>query len=490
MIEKDKKKRLREERRRQKAFVRRTVKRSALIALVLCVLIALAIPLAPKVLGKRIDAALDDRNFERAEKLAAFLGNEEQALTAKRIRYIRASDLLYDNDFDAAREGFSALGDYSDAETRVKECDYRKAEALMIAGDYNGALNLFLSVSGYADALNGANQCRYKLAEAAYEAGEAHEAFERFEALGDYSDANARRIRIAVEITGIEDEQAALEAANGLSVEEMDLMNRLIEARETLKPGMIAVGNLHTVARTEDGRALAAGDNSCGQLNVTDWTDIVKIDAGAYHTVGLTRDGRVLAVGRNDEGQTDVAGWENVTDIAAGAFDTYALTADGRVLHTGFREKNDGEGWTGVEKLCAGAYVLGGLYGNGSALLSSEACRPQTDAALVALDVSTGYGVGVTRAGKAIASFGDLGWNGAAAVSASGAGVLGIDAYGNVCSYFFRESGSFDFGSLPLPAAAVAAGGGHHAVLLSDGTVRVFGSNEYGQAETADWKLF
>lgn len=490
MNENEKKKRLREQRRKQKAFAQRTIKLSAICALILCALIALAIPLAPKVIGKRIDASLEDRDFERAERLAAILGSEMQAQTAKRIRYTQATDLLYADEFNAAREAFLALGDYSDAETRVKECDYRKAVALLNGGEYDAALSLFLSVNGYADSLDRADLCRYQLAELACEAGEMHEAFERFEALGDYSDAKRRMIEIAVEITGIEDEQAALEAANGLSVEEMDLMNRLNEARENLKPGMIAVGNLHTVARTEDGRAFAAGDNACGQLNVGEWTDIIKIDAGAFHTVGLTRDGRVLAVGRNDEGQTNVSEWENVVDIAAGAFDTYALTADGLVLHTGFKEKNDAEGWNGVTGLCAGAYVVGGMYGNGSVLLSSEACRPQTGEAFATFDVSTAFGVGVTRMGKAVASFGDLDWDSAVTVSASGAGVLGIDAYGGVCAHFFRESEQYPFDSLSLPAVAVAAGGGHHAVLLSDGTVHVFGSNENGQADTADWKLF
>ena len=486
----DKKKRLREKRRKQRAYARKTVARSALCAAALCALIVLLIRLAPAFVGKRIDAALNRRDFSRAQNLSSILGTEEEALTAKRIRYVRAADLLLADEFDAAREGFLALGDYADAETRVKECDYRKAISLMSQREYDKALSLLLSVNGYADAMDRVKLCRYQLAEAAYAAGEMHEAFERFEALDDYSDARARMIRIAVEITGIEDGEAALKAASGLSDEEMDLISRLNEVREALKPGMIAVGNRHTVARTEDGRALAVGDNAYGQLNVSEWTDVIKIDAGAYHTVALTRDGRVLAVGRNDEGQTDVSDWDGIVDIAAGAFDTYALTADGRVLHTGFKDKNAAEDWSGVTSICAGSYAVGGIYGNGSLLLSSEQCRPQTEAFFASFDVSTAYGVGVTRAGKAIASFGELDWNGAVMVSAGGAGVLGIDSRGTVCARFFREGTGFSFESLPLPAVAVAAGGGHHAVLLSDGTVYVFGSNESGQAETADWKLF
>ncbi len=58
---------------------------------------------------------------------------------------------------------------------------------------------------------------------------------------------------------------------------------------------------------------MAPGYNGFGQCEVSDWTDIVSVSAGAYHTVGLKSDGTVVATGDNDDGQCDVSDW---TDIA------------------------------------------------------------------------------------------------------------------------------------------------------------------------------
>ena len=59
-----------------------------------------------------------------------------------------------------------------------------------------------------------------------------------------------------------------------------------------------------------DGTVVAVGDNSYGQCDVTSWTDIVQVAAGAYHTVGLKADGTVVAVGWNNYGQCNVTGWD------------------------------------------------------------------------------------------------------------------------------------------------------------------------------------
>jgi alpha-tubulin suppressor-like RCC1 family protein len=49
-----------------------------------------------------------------------------------------------------------------------------------------------------------------------------------------------------------------------------------------------------------------------GQCNVSDWTDIVAISAGAWHTVGLKADGSVVATGLDSSEQCDVLGWDNL----------------------------------------------------------------------------------------------------------------------------------------------------------------------------------
>ena len=61
-----------------------------------------------------------------------------------------------------------------------------------------------------------------------------------------------------------------------------------------------------------DGTVVATGENTSGQCNVTNWTDIVAISAGVDHTIGLKADGTVVAVGSNRNGQCNVSGWKNI----------------------------------------------------------------------------------------------------------------------------------------------------------------------------------
>ena len=57
---------------------------------------------------------------------------------------------------------------------------------------------------------------------------------------------------------------------------------------------------------------VAVGNNDYDQCDVSDWTDIVAIDAGYFHTVGLKADGTVVAVDDNESGQCDVSGWRDI----------------------------------------------------------------------------------------------------------------------------------------------------------------------------------
>lgn len=134
----------------------------------------------------------------------------------------------------------------------------------------------------------------------------------------------------------------------------------------------VAAGDWHVVSRRADGRALAAGNNSRGQCNVSDWRDlqsvsagylhsiglmsdghvicagmkahwdgceqwenVVSVSAGAYHSVGLTSEGTVVAAGSNDYGQCDVRSWQRIVAVVAGSAFTVGVKDDGRVIGTG-----------------------------------------------------------------------------------------------------------------------------------------------------------
>ena len=103
--------------------------------------------------------------------------------------------------------------------------------------------------------------------------------------------------------------------------------------------------------------------------------------------------------------------------------------------------------------------------------------------------MNTGYAVAVLGDGSVASTNFDLSaWHDILAVSASSTAILALDAQGRVQAHFFRESDRVDFSSV-TDAVAIAAGGTHFAVVLSDGSVRVFGLTANGAGRTADWSL-
>ena len=75
---------------------------------------------------------------------------------------------------------------------------------------------------------------------------------------------------------------------------------------------MVAAGGKHTVGLNDVGRVVAMGDNSYGQCNVGDWTQIIQLAAGAEHTVGVRAGGMAVATGLNGNGQCNIAGWTDI----------------------------------------------------------------------------------------------------------------------------------------------------------------------------------
>ncbi len=123
----------------------------------------------------------------------------------------------------------------------------------------------------------------------------------------------------------------------------------------------IAAGGYHMLALCSDGRVIAWGMNSSGQLGdgftttrytpvfvksvgVTDLTGIIAIGAGATHSLAIRSDGTAIAWGYNGQGEAgdttltsprlfpvNVLGIANVVGIEAGYTGSVALLADGSV---------------------------------------------------------------------------------------------------------------------------------------------------------------
>ena len=174
-----------------------------------------------------------------------------------------------------------------------------------------------------------------------------------------------------------------------------------VDAEAAAPRERLSVGIDHIVGLNPDGTVVAAGSNSCGQCNVTGWTDIVAVSAGFYHTVGLRADGTVVAAGasgENDFGQCNVSGWEGIIAIAAGEIHTVGLKPDGTVVAVGAEGGNDfGQcgvaGWRDMIAISAEAYHTVGLRANGTVAAAGDNAAGQCEVSgwedIVA--VSAGY---------------------------------------------------------------------------------------------------
>lgn len=97
----------------------------------------------------------------------------------------------------------------------------------------------------------------------------------------------------------------------------------------------------HIVALKADHTAVAAGDNSRGQCNVTgpEWSNLVAVSAGAFHTVGLRSDGTVVTTQTNETIINEIEKWNEDKDIiavSAGYGFTIGLKSDGHIVGSGF----------------------------------------------------------------------------------------------------------------------------------------------------------
>jgi alpha-tubulin suppressor-like RCC1 family protein len=128
----------------------------------------------------------------------------------------------------------------------------------------------------------------------------------------------------------------------------------------------LAVGNLHSVVLTANGRVVVWGDNTYGQTNVpSGLSNVVAITAASYHTLALKSNGIVVSWGD----MTSVpAGLTNVAAVAAGDNFNLALQSDGTVVAWGASGSatNVPAGLANVVAIGAGGSFGAAAHGDGT----------------------------------------------------------------------------------------------------------------------------
>lgn len=206
----------------------------------------------------------------------------------------------------------------------------------------------------------------------------------------------------------------------------------------------VAAGEAHTCAQLEDGRLLCLGQGQDGQpAELARLEPVRQLVAGSRYTCALTAAGGVRCWrGQTSRDPVELGG--DVVQLAAGALHTCALRADGGVRCWGTGDNG----------------VLG--YGTGP---------PEADVPLggraVALAACYLHTCAILEAGAVVC------W---------GYGEGGVLGYGNEQTIGDdetpAEAGALWFGE---PAVQITAGDAHTCALFASGSVRCWGSNQFGQ---------
>jgi alpha-tubulin suppressor-like RCC1 family protein len=164
-----------------------------------------------------------------------------------------------------------------------------------------------------------------------------------------------------------------------------------------------------TVGLMENGTCFAKGDNTYGQCDVYDWTDIVEISANANYTLGLRSDGTILAVGANTKGDWSTL-WGGITSIAAGVYHAVGLRSDGSVVALGNNTNKQCEvsRWTRITSVAAGNFHTVGLRDDGTVVAAGHnsygQCNVETWKDVIAIAAGRHHTVGLTKNGNILAT--------------------------------------------------------------------------------------
>jgi|GEM_PF-4780380 len=159
----------------------------------------------------------------------------------------------------------------------------------------------------------------------------------------------------------------------------------------------IAAGSGFVAGLTESGEVMIsyptgkpwAEEIEVPMFDVSGWSDITQIDAGANHIIGLKSDGTVVATGDNIHGQCNVSTWTDICSVSAG-FECFTESS----FSVGLKKNGT------IITTCEGTEVesFSGALNNASTQFSD----------IIRLDVSSSTIVGMNKDGELIIFINEL----------------------------------------------------------------------------------
>ncbi|MGN0165151.1 MAG: TIR domain-containing protein [Lachnospiraceae bacterium] len=343
---------------------------------------------------------------------------------------------------------------------------------------------------------------QYQLAKNYLKNGAYEKAIAAFEELGTYKDSKEQLLESQYQEAGsLLDSGKKAEAA--FAYAKLDNYKDAMMISEKCWDSLvvrntISVGRYHTVGLKSDGTVVAIGDNSYGECNVDEWSDIIDISADAVSTLGLKSDGTVVATGDNSNGQCDVSSWINIISVVLAGNHTVGLRKDGTVVATGNNEYGqcNCKSWGNIVDIAAGENHTVGLKADGTVIAVGDningQCNVNDWTDIVTIIAGKNYTVGLKDDGTVIA-VGDnkngqcnvRRWNNVIAVASAGDCTVGLTSNGTILI-----AGNLQYGediSTWTDIIAISVGENHAVGLKSDGSLVAVGNNNYKQCNVSDW---
>jgi TolA-binding protein len=468
--------------------------------------------------GKYIEAA------NAFSELHIYRDSSELELTAL---YSNAGLLLEEGQYLAAASAFFELHTFRDSGEQALFALFSNATQLLSEGKFKEAETAFADyrLSGYRDsadlrdfARNMVLQTDYENAMRLFNDGDYIHAAVAFENLGDYRDSWHRYIESIRKL-----ERILLIESNAHS---------------------IAAGHNHAILLTSEGIIITTGENSTGERNTADWTDIVSVTAGRTISAGLTANGNVFIAGR-DTRLREAERWTSMVAISAGNDFIIGLTEGRTVRVVGDTRSGLGwytypnndlrnaEEWSDITTIAAGWRHVVGLTSSGEVRIAGMGAREQleelsylmrldswTNSDIIAIAAGGGYQDiespvnsdeyyitallkrdgsvivlgNIADKDKGLIMGGETAWTDIIAISVGSCHVVGLTSEGRVYTtgegyYPELDSATNDsnlmnvgtWGQGNIRVMEIAAGTGMTFGLKSDGTIESVGFNAVGQ---------
>ena len=342
---------------------------------------------------------------------------------------------------------------------------YNQAVSLMEAGEYSQAIAVFSDMDGYRDSTANLRHCQREQAKILLNAGNYDEAISLYESLGD-SEAvvetkNAKAYHEA-DVLAEKGENGKAAIAFGKLSGYRDARERSFALWDTVAERETISGYNHTVGLRTDGTVVATGMNIHGQCNVSDWTDIVAVSAGAGHTVGLKADGTVVTTDQNVYSWFNLSNWTDIVAVSTSGYHMVGLKSDGTVVATGYNEYGqcNVSNWKDIVTIDADGWHTVGLKSDGTVVAT-----------------------GSNEFGQSVVSD----WKDIVMVSAGEGDTVGLRSDGTVVATGWNHAGLRNVTNW-TDIVAIVAGYWHTVGIKSDGTMVAVGENADSYRNISSWK--